>query len=105
MNGLLSHVPPIIRVNSVRDKASPPSQRCSTPKKPAKKPQKKAALPPIARLIHDTSNLLLSLRDGLTESEREQKRRTEERMQILAARMHNVSSRAPAAPPWSCQSR
>ncbi|KAK3291902.1 acyl transferase/acyl hydrolase/lysophospholipase [Chaetomium fimeti] len=41
----------------------------------------------VTRLIQTASNLALSLRDGLTASDREEKRWKEERKQILAARM------------------
>jgi hypothetical protein len=45
-----------------------------------------------SRIIRETNNLILSLRDGLSVSERENRRHVEERKTILAARMHNVSS-------------
>jgi TAG lipase/steryl ester hydrolase/phospholipase A2/LPA acyltransferase len=44
------------------------------------------------KLIREANNLILSWRDGLTESQREARRRAEEQMQILAARMQNVSA-------------
>lgn len=46
----------------------------------------------LTRIFRDTNNLILSLRDGLCASERENRRRVEERKTILASRMHNVSS-------------
>lgn len=53
--------------------------------------QRQSAANPLSRIIRGTNNLVLSLRDGLTESEREERRRTEERKVILRARMQNVS--------------
>ena len=46
---------------------------------------------PLSKIIRGTNSLVLSLRDGLTQSEREAHRRTEERKAILRARMQNVS--------------
>ncbi|KAK3939184.1 putative lipase [Diplogelasinospora grovesii] len=54
--------------------------------------QKLVASNPISGLIRGANNLVLSWRDGLTESEREDQRRTEERKQILAARMQNAKT-------------
>lgn len=51
---------------------------------------------PLTRIIRSTNNLVLSFRDGLAESEREERRRTEERKVILRARMQNVG--VPYAP-------
>ncbi|KAL2165590.1 hypothetical protein VTG60DRAFT_4270 [Thermothelomyces hinnuleus] len=45
-----------------------------------------------SRLVRNVGNLALSLRDGLTASEREEIRRKEERRQILIARMENAST-------------
>lgn len=47
---------------------------------------------PLSNIIRGTNNLVLSLRDGLTESEREERSRTEERKAILKARILNVSA-------------
>ncbi|KAB5584966.1 acyl transferase/acyl hydrolase/lysophospholipase [Coniochaeta sp. 2T2.1] len=44
----------------------------------------------LSRIIRGTNNLVLSLRDGLTELEREERRRTEERKAILRARIQNA---------------
>ncbi|KAK1832924.1 acyl transferase/acyl hydrolase/lysophospholipase [Podospora conica] len=55
----------------------------------ASPPPKRVAFWPLARIIKNTGNVVSAWRDGLTESEREDKRRTEERMQILAARMQH----------------
>jgi TAG lipase/steryl ester hydrolase/phospholipase A2/LPA acyltransferase len=46
----------------------------------------------VTRLIQGAGDLALSLRDGLTTSEREEKRWREERKQILAARMTHVGT-------------
>ncbi|KAK0750321.1 acyl transferase/acyl hydrolase/lysophospholipase [Schizothecium vesticola] len=53
---------------------------------------KRVAFWPLARIIKNTGNVVSSWRDGLTESEREDKRRTDERMQILAARMQHATT-------------
>ncbi|KAH8906460.1 patatin-domain-containing protein [Coniochaeta sp. PMI_546] len=52
--------------------------------------QSQSAGHPLSRIIRGTNNLVLSLRDGLTESEREDRRRTEERKAILRARIQNA---------------
>ena len=44
----------------------------------------------ISNLIRATNNFALSLRDGLTEPEREDRRWAQEHRQVLAARMENV---------------
>ncbi|KAK4108310.1 patatin-domain-containing protein [Canariomyces notabilis] len=44
------------------------------------------------KLIREANNLILSWRDGLTESQREARRKAEEQMQILAARMQNATT-------------
>jgi TAG lipase/steryl ester hydrolase/phospholipase A2/LPA acyltransferase len=53
--------------------------------------QSQSAGHPLSRIIRGTNSLVLSLRDGLTEPEREERRRIEERKVILRARMQNVS--------------
>jgi hypothetical protein len=50
---------------------------------------------PLSRIIRGTNNLVLSLRDGLTESEREERRRTEEHKAILRARIQTVGALFP----------
>ncbi|OIW22695.1 patatin-domain-containing protein, partial [Coniochaeta ligniaria NRRL 30616] len=45
---------------------------------------------PLSKIIRGTNNLILSLRDGLTESEREKRRLTAERKAILRARIQNA---------------
>ena len=45
----------------------------------------------LSKIVRDANNYVLSWRDGLSESERSDRERIEERKQILAARMHNVS--------------
>ncbi len=92
MTDLLVHGPPAIRVNSGGDGKLRPSPHSSASSlKKRSHPQKHAEFQPLSKIIRDAGNLVLSLRDGLTESERESRRRNEERMQILAARMQNVS--------------
>ncbi len=50
----------------------------------------------LSKLIHDANSFILTWRDGLSESERSDRQRKEERKQILAARMHNVGIRTPS---------
>ncbi|KAK0724667.1 acyl transferase/acyl hydrolase/lysophospholipase [Lasiosphaeris hirsuta] len=94
MTDLFVHGPPAIRVSNTSDSKLKLSTQVSTSsfKKKQSKPQKHVTFQPLTRIIRDTGNLVLSWRDGLTESEREDKRRVEERMQILAARMENATS-------------
>ncbi|KAK4124326.1 patatin-domain-containing protein [Parathielavia appendiculata] len=46
----------------------------------------------VSRLVQSAGNVVLSWRDGLSWSEREERRKKEERMQILAARMQNAAT-------------
>ncbi|KAK4675502.1 Lipase 5 [Podospora pseudoanserina] len=96
MTDLLVHGPPIIQVNTVEDGKLKASKRPRPRPAPLKLKKKTSPshsyIPPLTKIVRDASNLVLSWRDGLTESEREDKRRTEERMQILAARMHSATS-------------
>jgi hypothetical protein len=46
----------------------------------------------VSRLVHCVGNLLLSWRDGLSGSEREDRRRKQERIETLVARMQNVNT-------------
>lgn len=82
------HGPSLLQVNDGQDAISQPALPSALKKKG--KPKKPVLVQPLTRVIRDASNILLSLRDGMTESEREGRRRVEERMQILAARMQNV---------------
>ncbi|KAK2040217.1 patatin-like phospholipase [Colletotrichum somersetense] len=52
-----------------------------------------AALDTISRAVKSANNLVLSLRDGLTELERESRRKKEERRLVLAVRMKNAQTR------------
>lgn len=52
--------------------------------------QKHAATPSVLKVVRGMGSLVLSWRDGLAGSEREDRRRSEERKQILAVRMQNV---------------
>ncbi|KAK4186301.1 putative lipase [Podospora australis] len=93
MTDLLMNGPPVIRVNSGEDfkfNRSPRKPEHHKPKK--KKAVTHSPIQPLSKIVRHASNLMLSWRDGLTESEREEKRQTEERMQILAARMHNATT-------------
>ncbi|KAK4457164.1 acyl transferase/acyl hydrolase/lysophospholipase [Cladorrhinum samala] len=96
MTDLFVHGPPAIRVN-VGDDGKPKSSKKVDLQKPKHKKSQthmKAPIQPLTQILRTASSLVLSWRDGLTESEREDKRRTEERMQILAARMQNATSMA-----------
>ncbi|KAK3904702.1 acyl transferase/acyl hydrolase/lysophospholipase [Staphylotrichum tortipilum] len=89
MHDLLVHGPRTLHINP----SDPGSQAPSTPS-PLKSRRKKKCpdngLSQVTRLVQGASNLVLSLRDGLSESEREQKRRTAERRDILVDRMNNA---------------
>ncbi|KAK3346148.1 acyl transferase/acyl hydrolase/lysophospholipase [Lasiosphaeria hispida] len=94
MTGFFVHGPPAIRVsNSSDSKLRLPTQSSTSSfKKKQQKPPKHVTFQPLTKIIRNTGNLVLSWRDGLTESEREDRRRVEERMQILAARMENATT-------------
>ena len=59
-------------------------------KKRNSKVEKRVTFRPFSKLMRSAGNYVLSWRDGLTESERENKRRIEERMRFLEDVMHNV---------------
>ncbi|KAK5659194.1 hypothetical protein OQA88_1285 [Cercophora sp. LCS_1] len=90
MTDLLIHGPSAIRAGPAPNGQLKASSHGIASAKKKLKPQKQVTFQPLARIIRDTGNLVLSWRDGLTESEREDKQRVEERMQILAARMQNA---------------
>ncbi|KAK3321985.1 patatin-domain-containing protein [Apodospora peruviana] len=93
MPDLLLHGAPVIRVNAAPEgKGNVPGQPTTSHIGKRNKAQASTTLLPLSKAIRGASNVLLSWRDGLNESEREDKRRTEERMQILAARMQNATS-------------
>ncbi|KAK0625534.1 acyl transferase/acyl hydrolase/lysophospholipase [Bombardia bombarda] len=93
MSNLLLHILSLIRVNSGADEKPNAPTKSTTPTiKKRNKAQAHATSQPLSKIIRYAGNFLLSWRDGLTESERENKRWTEERMQILAARMQNATS-------------
>ncbi|WYZ43808.1 hypothetical protein EsH8_VII_000244 [Colletotrichum jinshuiense] len=62
-------------------------------KKQHQQPPRNVALDSIFRAIKGANNLVLSLRDGLSELERENRRKQEEQRQILSVRMKNAESR------------
>jgi TAG lipase/steryl ester hydrolase/phospholipase A2/LPA acyltransferase len=65
------------------------------PIKPRRKKKHHSHAPShVSRLVQGAGNVVLSWRDGLSESERADRRRVEERKQILAARMQHVSNSA-----------
>ncbi|KAK0648910.1 acyl transferase/acyl hydrolase/lysophospholipase [Cercophora newfieldiana] len=91
MTDLLVQGPPAIRVTT-GDGRVKASTHCAPSAGKKQGAQKHVAFQPLTKIIRDTGNLVLSWRDGLTESEREDKARVEERMQILAARMQNATN-------------
>ncbi|KAK3319744.1 acyl transferase/acyl hydrolase/lysophospholipase [Cercophora scortea] len=95
MSDLLRCGPPVIRVNSGGDntKFKSPAPLETSALKKRNRTNKRVTIQPVSRIVRDVGNVFLSWRDGLSESEREHQRRTEERMQILAARMQNVTTR------------
>ncbi|TDZ19088.1 Lipase 4 [Colletotrichum sidae] len=99
MNDVL--INPVHSLPAIRPKSSaapgPPSLktcRSSSAKKSQQQQQpRNFALDSISRAIKGANNLVLTLRDGLTELERENKRKQEERRQILSLRMKNADTR------------
>ncbi|KAF0325476.1 patatin family [Colletotrichum asianum] len=89
------HPLPAIRVKSSSSgpTASLKTGRSSSIKKQPQSPPRNAAIDSISRAIRGANNLVLSLRDGLSELEQENKRKQEERKQILSLRMKNAESR------------
>ena len=71
-----------------------PKTKTSKDQQQQQQKQKQHGPSPLSKVIKYASNTVLSWRDGLSESEREQKREREERMDILAARMQNVGIRS-----------
>ncbi|KAK3384826.1 acyl transferase/acyl hydrolase/lysophospholipase [Podospora didyma] len=91
MADLLVQGPPAIRVSSGADgRLKTPTLAPGSSLK--KRNTQHAPFQSLSKAVRDASNILLSWRDGLNESEREDKRILEERMQILAARMHNATT-------------
>ncbi|GAB1317378.1 Lipase 5 [Madurella fahalii] len=88
MTDLLLHAPHIVQVSTLGSWLKPPPK--PQPVKPKKEPKDQHAPFQLSKLIRDANNRILSWRDGLSQSEREDRRRTEERAQILAARMQNA---------------
>ncbi|KAK3496241.1 acyl transferase/acyl hydrolase/lysophospholipase [Neurospora crassa] len=99
MTDLLVHGPPGVRVSPGgpdgsdcgTQKASPQTLT-SALKKRNSKVEKRVTFRPFSKLMRSAGNYVLSWRDGLTESERENKRRIEERMRFLEDVMHNATS-------------
>ncbi|KAK4208155.1 putative lipase [Rhypophila decipiens] len=95
MQNLIVHGPSLFGINNGQDaKPRHGSYQQALPSMLKKKGKSHTPLlaQPLSRAIRDASNVLLSWRDGTTESEREDRRRVEERMQILAARMQNATT-------------
>ncbi|KAK4445067.1 putative lipase [Podospora aff. communis PSN243] len=92
MADLLVHGSSAIRVAATGDGRLKSPSQCAPSLGRRQEPQKHVAFHPLARIIRDTGNLVQSWRDGLTGSQREDKAKVEERMQILAARMQNATS-------------
>ncbi|KAL2129102.1 hypothetical protein VTI74DRAFT_8219 [Chaetomium olivicolor] len=73
----------------------PGSPRLASPISPAKlrrRLSKGHGSSQLSRLVRGANDVVLSWQDGLSEEEREDKRRTEERKQILAARMQSATT-------------
>ncbi|KAL0929649.1 nte family protein [Colletotrichum truncatum] len=67
--------------------------RSASIKKQHQPPSRSGALDSISRAIKGANNLVLSLRDGLSELERENRRKQDERKQILSLRMKDANTR------------
>ncbi|OLN96958.1 Lipase 4-like protein 1 [Colletotrichum chlorophyti] len=87
------HSRPAIRVKPAAPPVSLKSGRSSSTKKQHQQTPTNIALDSITRAIKGANNLVLSLRDGLSELERENRRKQEERKQILSVRMKNAETR------------
>ncbi|KAK4152210.1 acyl transferase/acyl hydrolase/lysophospholipase [Chaetomidium leptoderma] len=89
MPDLLLHGPRTIHVNTAELSSRVPPLLDPTKFRRKKKGDSHGPSP-VSRLVQSAGNFVLSWRDGLTELEREDKRRDEERRQILAARMQHA---------------
>ncbi|KAF9869658.1 patatin family [Colletotrichum karsti] len=89
------HPLPGVRVksNTLGPSTSLKPSRASSIKKQHHSQPRNGAFDSIFRAIRGANNLVLSLRDGLSELEREHKRKQEERKQILSLRMKNADNR------------
>ncbi|ORY70311.1 acyl transferase/acyl hydrolase/lysophospholipase, partial [Pseudomassariella vexata] len=68
------------------------SNKHPIPKKGGSKQIRNSAVQPLSRALKSVGDIVLSIKDGLTEAEREERRLLEERKQILAARLHNAET-------------
>ena len=104
MTDLLVNLLPTIRLNplstalsgllTTRTSAARPPALGETPTRKRRQSQSRGgANQPISRALKGVGSLVLSLRDGLTDEEREANRRRDERRQILTLRMKNVGGR------------
>lgn len=93
---LILHMLPSLRVSGGNGTVEGGNQTQSkTTVWPAKqklcqKPQRLVPAHPLSKVLRDINNIALSWWDGLTASEREERRRIDERRTILATRMHNA---------------
>ncbi|KAH6667081.1 lipase [Plectosphaerella plurivora] len=89
------------RASVVRLKKPPaPSQTASAPatlrhhqKPPCAKPVQNPAVGALSRAVKSANSFVLSLRDGLTDQEREHQRKVEERRLVLCLHMQNAETR------------
>lgn len=88
MNDLL-HVFPSLRLVP----SAAPGATAASPESPKLLKRKRSILfdNPVSKILRGANRTVRSFRDGLTELEREDRRKAEERKQILALRMKNVS--------------
>ncbi|KAG7040213.1 hypothetical protein JMJ77_0010494 [Colletotrichum scovillei] len=90
------HPLPAIRVKSASPSGPSASTKPGRPSSIKKHPPStplNAAFDSISRAIKGANNLVLSLRDGLSELERENRRKKEERRLVLSIHMKNAESR------------
>lgn len=94
MSDLLVNLLPTFRLTTL---ATPTKSSKRSPKEKARQAENVAdvAVQPLSRAVKGLGDMLQTMRDGLTAEEREGRRRTEERRQILMLRMKNVSSAGP----------
>lgn len=89
------HRAPVVRLKKpptlTQATSAPATLRHQHHQKPCAKPAPNAAVGALSRAVKSANSFVLSLRDGLTDQEREHQRKVEERRQILCLHMQNVS--------------
>lgn len=83
---------PSLRIASTSSSSGKTRSKCLSPKRGQSKQIRNTAIEPLSRAIKGAGNIILSLKDGLTESERDEQRALEERKQILSARLQNAET-------------